>query len=78
MRVGQVPGNTEAYAAAFRAPAKPLSVFGSSKTDENGQGYALTWFMAFDAETRTERSICEVFAGATVLDSARAVGIKLK
>ncbi|MFI6108640.1 P22 phage major capsid protein family protein [Streptomyces sp. NPDC051310] len=73
---GAIAMSKEAFAAAIKAPAKPESVTGASATDENGQGYAMTWFMGFDVETRQERSICEAFVGATVLDAQRAVGIK--
>ncbi|MDT0450948.1 P22 phage major capsid protein family protein [Streptomyces hesseae] len=73
---GAVAMTTEAFAAAIKAPAKPYSVNGASATDENGQGYAMTWFVAFEGETRQERSIVEAFVGATVLDSQRAVGLK--
>ncbi|WP_344123538.1 P22 phage major capsid protein family protein [Streptomyces blastmyceticus] len=74
---GAVAMTRDAFAAAFRAPAKPQSVVGASQTDENGQGYASTWFMGFDLETRQERSIVEIFAGATVLNDQCAVGLKL-
>lgn len=74
---GAVAMTREAFAAAIKAPAKPHSVNGASATDEDGQGYAMTWFVAFEGETRQERSIVEAFVGATVLDSQRAVGLKL-
>lgn len=74
---GAVAMTTEAFAAAVRAPAKPYSVSGASAKDENDQGYALSWFVSFDGETRQERSVVESFVGATVLDSQRAVGLKL-
>ncbi|MGW0929589.1 P22 phage major capsid protein family protein [Streptomyces sp. NPDC002644] len=74
---GAIAMTREAFAAAFRAPAKPQSMNGASYEDENGQGYAMTWFMGFDLETRQERSITEIFAGAALLDDKRAVGLKL-
>lgn len=73
---GAVAMSTEAFAAAIKAPNKPQSVNGASATDEDGQGYAMSWFMAFEAEARSERSVCEAFVGATVLDPLRSVGIK--
>lgn len=74
---GAVAMTREAFAAAIKAPAKPYSVNGASATDEDNQGYAMTWFVAFEGETRQERSIVEAFVGATVLDAQRAVGLKL-
>lgn len=74
---GAVAMTKEAFAAAIKAPAKPYSVNGASAVDDNNQGFALSWFVAFEGETRQERSIVEAFVGATVLDSQRAVGLKL-
>lgn len=73
---GAVAMTSEAFAAAIIAPAKPHSVNGASATDEDKQGYAMTWFVAFEGESRQERSIVEAFVGATVLDAQRAVGLK--
>ncbi|MBT2400269.1 P22 phage major capsid protein family protein [Streptomyces sp. ISL-100] len=74
---GAVAMTREAFAAAIKAPAKPYSVNGASATDEDGQSYAMTWFVAFEGESRQERSIVEAFVGATVLDTQRSVGLKL-
>uniref|UniRef100_A0AAU2VSJ1 Major capsid protein n=1 Tax=Streptomyces sp. NBC_00008 TaxID=2903610 RepID=A0AAU2VSJ1_9ACTN len=73
---GAVAMTQEAFAAAIKAPAKPYSANGASATDEDGQGYAMTWWVGLDAEARQERSIVEAFVGATVLDAQRAVGLK--
>ncbi|MFD3553076.1 P22 phage major capsid protein family protein [Streptomyces goshikiensis] len=73
---GAVAMTREAFAAAIKAPAKPESVSGASATDDDNQGYAMTWFVSFNGETRTEMSVVEAFVGATVLDTKRAVGLK--
>ncbi|WHM40255.1 P22 phage major capsid protein family protein [Streptomyces sp. BPTC-684] len=73
---GAVAMTKEAYAAAIVAPIKPESATGSSAVDDDNQGYAMTVWMGLDVETRQERSICEAFVGATVLDVNRAVGLK--
>ncbi|WP_231156507.1 P22 phage major capsid protein family protein [Streptomyces sp. CNZ748] len=73
---GAVAMTREAFAVAVKAPAKPESVNGASAKDDDGQGYAMTWFVSFNGETRTETSVVEAFVGATVLDAQRAVGLK--
>jgi hypothetical protein len=73
---GAIAMSTQAFAAAIKAPTAPEAVPGHSATDPDNQGYALTWFRAFDPESRQERSIVEAFVGATVLDAQRSVGIQ--
>ncbi|MFF2020310.1 P22 phage major capsid protein family protein [Streptomyces sp. NPDC058171] len=66
-----------AYAVAIKAPNVPMGLVGKSLTDDDGQGYAMTWHMSYNPDSDKERSTCKTFIGVTEIDPVRSVGLKL-